>query len=160
MVGAINPNGTQTLDAQIRAARGAEIRIAPGEPIPNEGASSVPHGYPAAATSSPSHTSTQRHSSKISGEAIAGIVIGGVVSLVVCVAVLIWMIRGRPTKAAGESREKVSTASQVPEFKYAPQQQMISPVSPYSATASFDGHVPCPLRLSVVHLRRLVFYRF
>jgi hypothetical protein len=136
MVGAINPNGTQTLDAQIRAARGAEIRIAPGEPIPNEGAS-------------------ERHSSKISGEAIAGIVIGGIVSLVVCAAVLIWIIRGRRTKTANESREKVSTASQVPAFKYAPQQQMLSPVSPYSATASFDGHLPFPL--SVVHLQRLVF---
>jgi hypothetical protein len=130
MVGAINPNGTQTLDAQIRAARGAEIRIAPGEAIPKEIASSALSENPVLATSSPFHPSTDRHSPKLSSGAIAGVVIGGIVSLVVCAGVFVCVARSRRMEVAEQPNEAVSTAGPIPEYKGAFYQQTLSPVSP------------------------------
>jgi hypothetical protein len=139
MVGAINPNGTQTLDAQIRAARGAEIRIAPGEAIPKEIASSVLSENPALATSSTSDPSTDRHSTKLSSGAIAGIIIGGIVSLVVCACVFVCVARRRRIKAVEQPIETVSTAGQIPGYKDAFYQQTLSPMSPeYPRTTSFS----------------------
>ncbi|KAH7061002.1 hypothetical protein BKA63DRAFT_429780 [Paraphoma chrysanthemicola] len=132
MVGAINPNGTQTLDAQIRAARSADIRIAPGDPVPKEIESSVSYETPALATSSPSHVSAERHPSKLPGGAIAGIVIGGIVCLVVCAGVLVWVSRSKAATASKQPGEHVATPDKVPASKGTSYQQMVSPMSPYS----------------------------
>jgi hypothetical protein len=99
MVGAINPNTNQMLDARIRAARGADVRMTSGETIPKEIASSVLSENPALATSSTSDPSTDRHSPKLSSRVIAGIVLGGIVSLVVCACVFVCVARRRRMKA-------------------------------------------------------------
>ena len=78
MVGAINPNSTHTLDAQIRAAHAADLSLAPGDPVPREASSTL--------TAPPEGDS--RGSSKLSWGAIAGIVVGGVVFLAICACVL------------------------------------------------------------------------
>ncbi|KAH6383684.1 hypothetical protein HBI60_254170 [Parastagonospora nodorum] len=154
MVGAINPNGTQTLDAQIRAARGAEIRVAPGEAIPKEIASSAMSENSALATSSTSDPSTDRHSSKLSGGAIAGIVVGGIVFLIVCAGVLVCVARSRRMKAVDQPVETVSSAGQLPEYRDADAfySQTLSPVSPeYPQTTSFS-HPTTTLSVSMAKM--------
>jgi hypothetical protein len=135
MVGAINPNGTQTLDAQIRAARGADIRIAPGEAIPKEFASSVLSEDPALATSSRSHPSTDRLSPKLSSGAIAGVVVGSILSFIACAGVLVCVARSRRGRATGQPSETVSTAAWIPAHENAFYQRTLSPVSPENPQA-------------------------
>jgi hypothetical protein len=81
MVGAINPNSTQTLDAQIRAAAKADFEVAPGEPVPKE-ASPTPNSH---------------HSSRLSSAAIVGVVFGGIAFVALCAGLLFYMARRRGT---------------------------------------------------------------
>lgn len=97
MVGAINPNGTQTLDAQIRAARNADFQVAPGEAVPKEATSSLING-PTASASTSSVPSGGGGGGGLSGGAIAGIVIGGVAFLAICGALFYFVGRSKSLK--------------------------------------------------------------
>ena len=91
MVGAINPNATQTVAEQKQLAKAANYMLQPGEPWPSESTpdpfttsgpsptatSEAPSSSPAAASGTVEH----RHV-KISGGTIAGIVVGGVAALI------------------------------------------------------------------------------
>jgi hypothetical protein len=81
MVGAINPNSTQTLDAQIRAAAKADFQVAPGEPVPREA----------------SPTPVSHHAARLSSAAIFGIVFGGITFIALCVGLLLYVARRRTT---------------------------------------------------------------
>jgi hypothetical protein len=94
MVGVINPNGTQTLDSQIRAARAADFQIAPGQAIPNEASATL--AAPSAGSSSTASAPTARPS-KLSSGAIAGIVVGGFLFLSVLVGMFIYYFLRRNT---------------------------------------------------------------
>jgi hypothetical protein len=86
MVGAINPNSTHNLDAQIHAAQTADFQVAPGQPVPRE-ASSRLNATPAA-SSLGAVTPNSHNSSKLSGVSIMGIVLGSIAFFVICVALL------------------------------------------------------------------------
>lgn len=77
MVGAINPNSTQTLDAQIRAAAKADFQLAPGDSVPKETSSS----------------SVSHHSPGLSSAAIIGIVFSGVAFVALCAGCLFCLAR-------------------------------------------------------------------
>jgi hypothetical protein len=79
MVGAINPNSSQTFEAQDRAAGKAGIEVAPGEPIPREALSTV---SVAPAASSQVSAGTSHHAPQLSNAAIVGIALGGFLVIV------------------------------------------------------------------------------
>lgn len=84
MVGAINPNGTQTLDAQIRAAASADFQVAPGEAVPKEGSSTL--------------VNPSQRTAKLSSGTIAGAVLGGVAALCLCAWLLLYLLRRKAQK--------------------------------------------------------------
>ncbi|KAH7117998.1 hypothetical protein B0J11DRAFT_592558 [Dendryphion nanum] len=90
MVGVINPNETQTLARQILAARNADFEVEPGGKIPSEGTASlkVPG---ATGSSAPSGQTHGGH--KLAAGAIAGIVVGAVMFLVICAALFFYVGR-------------------------------------------------------------------
>ena len=81
MVGAINPNSTQTLASQIQAAQNADFQLAVGDPVPNEATSTILNGPTSTSTTNPS--SGGSGGTHLSGGAIAGIVVGAVAFLVI-----------------------------------------------------------------------------
>lgn len=96
MVGVINPNATQTLSAQKLAAKNADWKLVPGDPIPEEGRSSlsIPSSTPTVtATVTPSPA--VHHSGGLSGGAIAGIVVGSVAFLISCAALFFYVGRSK-----------------------------------------------------------------
>lgn len=97
MVGAINPNSTQTLASQVQAAAQADFQIAPGDPIPAEATSTLANYYPPTGTPAPSN-GTSHGSSSLSGGAIAGIVVGSVAFLVICAALFFFVGRSKSLK--------------------------------------------------------------
>ncbi|KAF1844705.1 uncharacterized protein K460DRAFT_376345 [Cucurbitaria berberidis CBS 394.84] len=109
MVGAINPNGTQTLDAQIRAARRADYQVAPGETIPNEATSTLVNA-PTSAPSSPSSGGSH----KLSGGVIAGIVVGAVAFLVICAALFFYVGRSKSLKEVLKRQDATMRTSTTP----------------------------------------------
>ncbi|KAF9728501.1 extracellular serine-rich protein [Paraphaeosphaeria minitans] len=103
MVGAINPNSTQTLDAQIRAAEKADFQVAPGEAVPKEASSTL---LAPSTTSSPQvSASANHHHAGLSVAAIVGIVFGGIAFIAFCAAVLFYVAR----KAQVKGRDATST---------------------------------------------------
>lgn len=93
MVGAINPNSTQTLDAQIRSAKQAKFQVAPGEKIPAE--ASVSLVVPTASASPLAPAMDNPGSTDFSKWAIAGITLGAVAFLVLCAGFLVRRLRRR-----------------------------------------------------------------
>lgn len=93
MVGAINPNSTQTLASQIQAAKNADFQLAVGDPVPNEATSSILNGP----TSTP-ESSSSSGGVHLSGGAIAGIVVGGVAFLAICAALFFFVGRSKSLK--------------------------------------------------------------
>jgi hypothetical protein len=112
MVGVINPNGTQTLDSQIRAARAADFQIAPGQAIPNEVSATL--AAPSAGSSSTASAPTARLS-KLSSGAIAGIVVGGFLFLSVLVGIFICYFLRRNT-----ANNVLRDGGEVTQFQYPP----------------------------------------
>ena len=112
MVGVINPNGTQTLDAQIRAAKQADFQVAPGEAIPKEATSTLVNGPTSAPTSAPPPSSGGSH--KLSGGVIAGIVVGAVAFLVICAALFFYVGRSKSLKEVLKRQEATNRTSATP----------------------------------------------
>lgn len=98
MVGAINPNSTQTLASQVQAAAQADFQIAPGQPIPAEASSTLSSYSGATGTPPPSNYNANHSSSTLSGGAIAGIVVGSVAFLVICAALFFFVGRSKSLK--------------------------------------------------------------
>jgi hypothetical protein len=99
MVGVINPNDTQTLDAQIQSAETADFQVAPGDPIPSEATSTLVNAPTAtASTSTAPVPAPSGGSHKLSGGAIAGIVIGAIAFLAICAALFYFVGRSKSLK--------------------------------------------------------------
>jgi plastocyanin len=129
MVGVINPNATQTIDAQIAAAKQAKTQVSPGEPIPAESTAS--------ATPSSTAVPASPSGSGLSGGAIAGIVVGAIV--VVALAALTIYLCGR-----NHSLQSILRYSHPP-----PKAGNTIPPVPYSPSATpyspgFDPKAPLP----------------
>ncbi|KAL9097828.1 MAG: hypothetical protein Q9165_000154 [Trypethelium subeluteriae] len=110
MVGVINPNGTQLLANQKAAAKAADYMLEPGQPFPEEAASSmssvaatatatVTSATSAPTTASPPLTVTSTHTGLSSG-AIAGIVIAGFVVLLLGAALFFFIGRNSTLRQA------------------------------------------------------------
>jgi plastocyanin len=135
MVGAINPNSTQTLASQIQAAKNADFQLAVGDPVPNEATSTILNGP--TGSSSPSSSSGGTH---LSGGAIAGIVVGAVAFLIICAALFFYVGRSKSLKevikhqdANAGNPNRASTPG--PDMGYMPHDQNVprygSPAPPY-----------------------------
>lgn len=143
MVGAINPNSTQTLAAQIQAAKDADFQLAVGDPVPKEASSTILNGPTAAATHAASSGG-----SHLSGGAIAGIVVGAVAFLVCCAALFFFVGRSKSLKEVIK-RQDANVARQStpgPDTGYLPHDQQVprygSPAPPYgqhNATDQYPG---------------------
>lgn len=135
MVGAINPNSTQTLASQIQAAKNADFQLAVGDPVPNEATSTILNGPTGSSTPSSSGGGTH-----LSGGAIAGIVVGAVAFLVICAALFFYVGRSKSLKevikrqdANAGNPNRASTPG--PDMGYMPHDQNVprygSPAPPY-----------------------------
>ena len=135
MVGAINPNSTQTLASQIQAAKNADFQLAVGDPVPNEATSTILNGPTGSSTSSSSGGGTH-----LSGGAIAGIVVGAVAFLVICAALFFYVGRSKSLKEVIKRQDantgnpnRASTPG--PDMGYMPHDQNVprygSPAPPY-----------------------------
>jgi hypothetical protein len=128
MVGVINPNSTQTLDAQIRAAHAADFALAPGDPIPRE----------ASPTLVPPSGARDHHVPKISDGAIAGIVAGGAIFIGICVWLLLCLLRRKVAESGTGTRRDTANPPTDP----VGQGGFVSPISPIQP---FDrGYPPNP----------------
>ncbi|KAF2826406.1 hypothetical protein CC86DRAFT_394386 [Ophiobolus disseminans] len=89
MVGAINPNSTQTLEKQIEAAKNAKFQYAPGQPMPSEGGNTSPSD-----PSSPQHDRPY----KISTIVVIGVAVGIVAFIGMCAALFFFIGRSKSLK--------------------------------------------------------------
>ncbi|EOA88362.1 uncharacterized protein SETTUDRAFT_107372 [Exserohilum turcica Et28A] len=108
MVGAINPNSTQTLASQVHSAAMADFQVAPGEPIPAE-ASSTLSAAPTSTGTPPANSGGKGNSHVLSAGAIAGIVVGGVAFLVICAALFFFVGRSKSLKETLKRRDATNT---------------------------------------------------
>jgi hypothetical protein len=79
MVGAINPNITQTPEGQTAAARTVQFGYPPGGDVPKEGGS-------------------ENHSSRLSAGAVVGLAVGGGAFLGICAALFFFVGRAKELK--------------------------------------------------------------
>ncbi|KAG9195498.1 hypothetical protein G6011_00619 [Alternaria panax] len=97
MVGAINPNSTQTLASQVHAAAAADFQVAPGEPIPAEATSTLSNAPTSTGTPTPNSGGNDGGHSLSTG-AIVGIAVGGVAFLTICAALFFFVGRSKSLK--------------------------------------------------------------
>ncbi|ORY18009.1 hypothetical protein BCR34DRAFT_596583 [Clohesyomyces aquaticus] len=146
MVGVINPNSTQTLEAQIKAAENAKFMVAPGQPIPKEASSSLaaPSSTPtSSAVPTPPPVHDSHHS--LSGGVIAGIVVGAVAFLVICAALFFYIGRFKSLKEVVDRQEgtKNNTTPMTPGTEFGGN----TPGTPnqrgqFSPQPEYGGHPP------------------
>jgi hypothetical protein len=143
MVGAINPNSTQTLASQIQAARDADFQLAVGDTVPKEATSTILNGP----TTAPSTAAAPASGggSKLSGGAIAGIVVGAVGFLVICAALFFYVGRSKSLKEVIKRQDaNVRNSTPAPDMGYGPHSppmhQHGSPVPGYVEAGSLPPY--------------------
>lgn len=136
MVGAINPNSTQTLDGQVEAAKAADFQLVLGETVPNEATSTLRNG-PTGAPAKDSGSSDGGGGVHLSSGAIAGIVVGAVAFLVICAALFFFVGRSKSLKEVIKRQDANTHASGA-------HMGPASPGMPYSPTPGYAeaGHLP------------------
>jgi hypothetical protein len=162
MIGVINPNSTQTLEAQSKAAGESSFQLKPGDPIPKEASHSMPNS-PTGLVAPPS--SDSNHHGGISGGAIAGIVVGAVAFLVMCAALFFYVGRAKSLKEMVKHKDKEAAAAPPPpppppaaaptkqsdpHMSFAPSSSYRGaspePHASYNAHSSYRGASPDPYR--------------
>ncbi|TLD31829.1 putative extracellular serine-rich protein [Venturia nashicola] len=145
MVGVINPLESQSITKQIASAKKAAYQIAPGEPLPVEGAS--PTSSSTATPSSTSDASHPAHKSSLGGGAIAGIVVGAIAILAIAAALFYFMGRSKTYKDMfASSRHGGGVASEHPQSEMGRNDRVgpwipnPSSIPPYTDNPSVSGH--------------------
>jgi len=138
MVGAINANETQTLQAQIESAKKADFQLQVGDPVPKEATSTILNGPTSAPSTAPASSSDGVH---LSTGAIVGIVVGGVAFLIICAALFFFVGRSKTLKEslkrqnAGENVNGGRSSTPGPDMGYMPHDSQVprygSPAPPY-----------------------------
>lgn len=147
MVGVINPNETFTLDAQIQAAGDSTFQVKPGDPIPAEGTASL-HTVSATSTPTAGASSGGGGGHKLSGGAIAGIVVGAVAFLAICAALFFYIGRVKSLKEMVHRRDATVAKSTDPNGGNYGHSQPGSPgyppapFSPSHNQAEYGGQLP------------------
>ncbi|KAI9657149.1 MAG: hypothetical protein M1821_003315 [Bathelium mastoideum] len=161
MVGVINPNSSQVLATQKALAKSSDYMLEPGQPFPQEAASSI-SSIAATATAtvtaaftegtqgSEPMTMTNSHSG-LSGGAIAGIVVGVLAVLLLAAALFFYLGRAKSLKQAlaystTKANNNNARSSQPPpsarDMTYSPEPAFPSPF-PYKAdTPAYHRHTP------------------
>ena len=116
MVGAINPNASQSIAMQIHLAKTADYMLLPGEPFPAEGIASLSSLAATATTATETATVTstptptppstsetavttpQHHSSGLSTGAIAGVAVGSAVGAIAIAGLFFLLWRNKSLK--------------------------------------------------------------
>ncbi|KAF2118871.1 hypothetical protein BDV96DRAFT_596685 [Lophiotrema nucula] len=149
MVGVINPNATQTLNAQKAAAKNAKFMVAPGDDFPSEASSTLAFTTGVATGQATSAPASSHHGTHLSGGAIAGIVVGAVAFLVICAALFFFVGRTKSLKEVIARRDATvsKTTPQTPGTEYAGTPGSPGYPSPFSpshgqAEAGFGGALP------------------
>lgn len=145
MIGVINPNETQSYEAQLEYAEKATFQMAPGDPFPSETSSSS-----GSSSTSSSGADSSSHHHGLSAGAIAGIAIGGAAVLVLAAAVVyLCGRRGGLDKAynrQGRTNNHQQQQEPMVEAQYvagpkSPGQETFSTTA-YTATSSRDPYQP------------------
>lgn len=147
MVGAINPNTSQTVAEQQANAKKATYMLNPGEPLPTSEDGSTP-----SAPTEPSAPAAQGN--KLSPGAIAGIAVAGVVTFLLIAAFLILL--GRNSNIlSGKDKDRTSTVPSHPGYESGMQSPHPSkPMSDYNPYAPLSPYglpppqSPPPVELS------------
>lgn len=136
MIGVINPNTTQNIDAQIKAVGKSTYQVAPGEPIPKEASSSLTNANEPTGSAAPGNSGDSGH--HLSGGAIAGIVVGGIAFLAICAALFFYVGRAKSLKEVVKRNSMPMDAR----GSYGPASPYPPSVSPYPGSPGFAPYSP------------------
>ncbi|KAK4240021.1 hypothetical protein C8A03DRAFT_13636 [Achaetomium macrosporum] len=138
MIGVINPNATQTYEAQLEYAKNATYQLAPGQPFPTE--TPVPRPTPAPKQTPSQEYPGEPHHQGLSAGAIAGIAIG-IAAVLILGAALIYLFgrRGGFEKASRKTFHRVESAAGATGGSSSP--AMVE--AQYASTGSADPTSPC-----------------
>lgn len=148
MVGVVNPSSTQTLAAQVEAAKSADFAVAPGEPVPGEGTPSGVNGATSTSTFSSNSTASRGPSTGL----IIGLSVGGGVIVALCAALFFFVGRSKNWKEIVQRHDKrrdddemmkpVGVQSPQMNCAYLPPQSPQSPYSPSMGHGDFLSPLP------------------
>jgi hypothetical protein len=135
MIGVINPNATQTFDAQLAFAENATYQLAPGDPFPSE--TPIPKPTPGSGPSDPNSNSGRGGGGGslgyLSPGAIAGIAIGAAAVLIPGTALIYLHSRRHGfEKARRESAQRRAAPASPPMMVVVP--SSANPSSPWQTT--------------------------
>lgn len=142
MVGVINPNSTQTLDMQMKAAEKATIMVVPGDPVPKEGSTT---SLLPGATNSPTSSPTPSDHHTLSRNATIGIAVGGVIFVAICAALFYFVGRAKSLKESMNRRDATVSKPSGQEYTGIPGSIPNSPgysqYSPNLSQAEYGNHL-------------------
>ncbi|KAE9969420.1 hypothetical protein EG328_006868 [Venturia inaequalis] len=152
MVGVINPAEGQSIDTQKSAAINADYQLVPGQSWPAEGSS------PSSQPNSTSPPSKNSKSQKVSGGAIAGIVIGILLATVLTAALVFFVRRTRQRNAPKNPEDSLSLTERDAEEQTVPVSMEFEPATPRTQNDLVSPISPPPQRKkSILHFYKYPF---
>jgi hypothetical protein len=152
MVGVINPNATTLIQTQIQDAKNSNVDLAPGEPFPSEGGTTV-NGAPsslvsaatAQSTTTPSSTPSASSAPVVGGGssfpkgAIAGIVVAVVAIIALAAALFFYIGKNRQLKANSAAETVTAQESGGPDYANKTMMPMRMSMGPGDHSSFYGG---------------------